>query len=697
MKLFKKIILSVACGLGLFACSDNMESEHYYTFTGEMMSDYITTREQYSDFATIVKRAELMDLLSSYGHYTCFLPSNAAFAEYYKARGIASVNDLTDEECDTIAKTHLIGNMYSTIEMPEGTLNTANMNRRYIQITHGLDNDSNAVVFLNRSAHIYFETQDDSVQNGIVHPISQVLENSNSGVAELMRDNPRVSIFYEALVATGINEEIGAMKDENYDPKKYTRYRYKSHTWTEVATVPDTKKYGFTVFVVPDSVLNLVLAGSNVSGVNYKNKYGLTKTGFDGLVELAKAIYDETYPEDAGKYDDDFKNPKNPLNRFVRYCILTRDVKGINFLTGRVLTYKSINETMGTHTDRMNPIDWYHTLLPNTMMKCELLTVQKWVGPYCHVQQNYLNRRWDDKFQIRGSEVKPTLEAAYIQDAPNGRYFYVDDIVAFTKDVRDKVQNMRIRMDFSTVFPEIMTNDMRQNGDPTTDDNNSIADETFKNGRNYFFPAGYLDGVTSKGNCFFVYRRPHINFWSYAGDEFNLFGDYDFEFRLPPVPYSGEWQVRLGFCALDTRGIAQIYFDGVPQGIPLDMRMYLNDPQLMGTEYTPDDDGKYYNSLTDEEKAEDQKALKNKGYYRGPRGGYHTNGDTKFEWVGKAQTYRRVLCQAYFDNTKDHYLRIRCASKSKTGNNNEFMMDYLELVPKSVYGVANSGEIEDDL
>ena len=68
MKLFKNIILSVACGLGLFSCSDNLESEHYYTFTGEMMSDYITTRAQYSDFATIVKRAELMDLLSTYGH-----------------------------------------------------------------------------------------------------------------------------------------------------------------------------------------------------------------------------------------------------------------------------------------------------------------------------------------------------------------------------------------------------------------------------------------------------------------------------------------------------------------------------------------------------------------------------------------------------------------------------------------------------
>ena len=67
------------------------------------------------------------------------------------------------------------------------------------------------------------------------------------------------------------------------------------------------------------------------------------------------------------------------------------------------------------------------------------------------------------------------------------------------------------------------------------------------------------------------------------------------------------------------------------------------------------------------------------------------------ESVNHPTTFRRVLCQTYIDNTKEHYIRIRCASKSKTGNNNEFMVDYLELVPKSVYGVVNEGEIEDDL
>ena len=84
MKLFRNIFIGMACLCGCLSCEDNMESEHYYTFTGEMMSDYINSRPEYSDFGTIIKRADLMDLLSTYGHYTCFLPSNTAFDAYYE-------------------------------------------------------------------------------------------------------------------------------------------------------------------------------------------------------------------------------------------------------------------------------------------------------------------------------------------------------------------------------------------------------------------------------------------------------------------------------------------------------------------------------------------------------------------------------------------------------------------------------------
>ncbi|MBR2016401.1 MAG: fasciclin domain-containing protein [Prevotella sp.] len=684
MKRLKYIFIcmfSAVCTFCVTGCSDEPDSENYYTFTGEMMSDYLKTRPQYSNFTQIVTRANMMDLLSTYGHYTCFLPSDSAFATYLQKKGKSSIDQLTDAECDTIARTHLVGNMYSTIEMSDGTLHTANMNRRYIQITHGFDADSNSVVVLNRSAQIYFALQDDSVENGIVQPINMVLESSNSTVADIIKDNPRVGLFFDALTATGLRDSIMPMKDEAWEAerKTYSKYWYTSDFWKEVATVPDTKKIGFTVFVPTDDVL--------------KKKYGIET--LEDLYKKACEIYDAVYPDDKDQpYHafDQLTDRRNPLNRLVAYHILTRDVKGWDYLTPLVMNQGVVQGAIGIHTEKMNPIDWYETMLPHTMMKFEQLTMDRYIGNG-KKNERYINRRYDDEYSIEGAEISQTIEDEYVQDAPNGRYFYVNDIVAFTTDVRDKVQNMRIRMDFSTIFPELMTNDIRLNGDPTKDDDSNVADESYKYGRNYYFPQGYLANVTISGNCQFVYRRPHWNFWSYEGDEFNLFGDYDFTFRIPPVPYTGEYQIRLGFCALDTRGVAQIYFDGKPQGIPIDMRKRLDHESIMGTAFSTKD----YTKMTDEEKAQDQKILKNKGCYRGAYGGFHSDGNVKNEFVTNPRTYRKVLCQVNIDANKDHYLRIRCTSTSKLGNNNEFMLDYLELVPKSVYGVASAGDMEDDL
>ena len=64
--------------------------------------------------------------------------------------------------------------------------------------------------------------------------------------------------------------------------------------------------------------------------------------------------------------------------------------------------------------------------------------------------------------------------------------------------------------------------------------------------------------------------------------------------------------------------------------------------------------------------------------------------------VDEVEFYRSVT-QMELDGGTDHYIRIRCTSTSKLGNNNEFMIDYLEIVPKSVYAVDGDGEMEDDL
>ena len=695
-------------GLLLSSCSDEPDSEHFYTFTGEMLSDYLGNRPQYSEFKTIVERAKMMDLLATYGHYTCFLPSNEAIDTYLHERGLQSLDQLTDADCDTIARTHLVANMYSTFEMTGDRLFTANMLGRYLATSQGVDNDSNAVVYLEGTAHIIFEQtladgqvihQNDSVENGIVQPVNMVIEKSNSYVSDILRDNPKISIFYEALTATNVREQILPVEDPEYT-KNQPKYYYKSHTWNEVAWVPDTKKYGFTAFVEPDSIY---LAKFQEYGISTANG------NLRAVYELACKIYDPVFPEDVNAAGHSFENltdSVNPLKRFVQYHIMTRYVPGTDDLTARYCP--ETKECFGFDETLINPIDWYQTLLPHTMLKVEKLTMNKdSKGNDCrgedakYLKRHFINRRYAaPEYTFRGALVDNTVEKEPNHDALNGHYFYVDDLVVFSYDVQNKVQNQRIRMDFSTVFPEVMTNDMRLKGNYTVDDPPGTPDDSNepKNGKNYYFPDGYLDGVTINNNGHLVMRRPHCNFWSWQGDEWNLFGDYDMTFRIPPVPYSGDWQMRLGFCAIPTRGVMQSYFDGIPQGIPVDMTRELSHESYFGDRWVEDNTLGDYKKKTDEEKAEEQKMLKNLGAYRDGRSMYHFNsGGGKGYFLGERGTHRRIIYQGYVDATKDHYVRFRVASDGKQGNNNEFMLDFWEMVPKSVYGVDGDGEMEDDL
>lgn len=648
------------------SCSDEPDKSNFYTFKGQMVSDYLLSNQDFSEFSLILERAGMMKQMSAYGAYTCFAPTNEAINRYLSKKGVSSVSELSEADCDTIARTHLISNMYATSDMNTGVISTPNMNRRYIEVTHGLDKDSNAVVFLNRTSHIIYELQDDSVENGIMQPVSEVLENSNRMLPDVMEENKKISLFSEALTATGLAILMrNTYRDADYAPEKYPRYKYTSHVNKETATVPDTKEYGFTAFVPTDSILS--------------NKYGI-----HSLLDLYKKaceIYDVMYPEDVSKEGHSFENltdSVNPLRRFMEYHILNRKIQGWNYLT-------PLND-IGIMTALMNPVDWYETLLPHTMMKVEKLTVLKYADAD-QMRERYINRRRDDEYRVRGAMIQKSVENEYSNQAINGWYFYVDDILAFDETTRDIVDNCRIRMDFSTIFPELETNGIRQNGNVKQQD--PEYDETGKYGRNYYFPNGYLKGVKSTG--YFVYRRPHDYYDSYEGDEFNLFGNFDIEFKLPPVPYEGDWQIRLGYAAESTRGIAQIYYDGKPQGIPLDMTKDLTDASLLGAEWVQD-----YASMSDAEKSADYKNLKNKGYYRGAMGGYRYDGagaSTYRQFVTVQMTLRRVLCTVHVDPKKDHYLRIRCVSTGKT----EFDLDYLELVPKSVYGVTDGNSMEDPL
>ncbi|MBQ9357185.1 MAG: fasciclin domain-containing protein [Prevotella sp.] len=658
-------LLFIICSLlfSVSACSDEPDAENFYTYKGQTMSEYLLQNPQFSQYAAIVERAGLMKLLSAYGTYTCFAPTNDAVDAYLQQRGLSDISQLTDADCDTIARTHLVNNLFSTAEMGDGVLATANMNRRYLEVSHGLDESDNAVVFLNEDAHIIYELQDDSVDNGIMQPVDRVLESSNRMIVDLMKLNPNVSLFVEALMQTGVADSLYLYKDNNWDPSPYPRWYYSSDINSESATVPEEMLYGFTIFAEPDSI--------------YREKYGITT--LQQLYEKACEIYDAVYPEDAAQpwhAFDQLTDRRNPLNRFVSYHIL-----GCNVISKEKLTpYNVLNSNglvdIGIETTQNNPEDWYKTLLSHTMINVQKLTVGKFLGQGTR-NAHYVNRRYDTQFQYEGQQVDKVT--GYKSAAMNGIYFYVNDIVAFDVKTRDEVQNRRIRMDFSTLFPEMITNGVRLNGDPTHG-----HDEAERYGKNYYFPQGYLKGV--KVNGYLLYRRPHNHYRCFQGDEINLQGDYDVTFPIPPVPSEGEYQIRLGYAPSSTRGIGQVYFDDKPQGIPIDMTKSLND---LGVPLASN-----YNLLSRDEKVAERKALKNLDYYRGPMGAYMLQSGSHYFLGLHAQSVRRVVCTVHISPDEDHFLRFRNVSNN---GSSELMLDFIEIVPRSVYGVTDEGEPEDDL
>ncbi|MBR2184341.1 MAG: fasciclin domain-containing protein [Prevotella sp.] len=710
VKYMSGIVLLMA--LVLVSCSDKPSADNYSTFTARMMSDYLKEYPEYSYFTEIVNHAvpaeesstsgKLMDQLSAYGHYTLFLPDNNAIMNYLNNERHITLEELLSDGalCDTIARTHLLSEIYLTSDMPTGVLPTQNMMQRNIEVMQDNDEQGHGIVIVNKKATIFFSQthQNDTVTNGVVHRVDAVVTNQSSGVADLMEGDPYIKTYVEALKLTELNSLMDSVEDKQYK-KKYDEN--KNSSWADEAlptgsrekenvSYPQRRLYGFTAFMVKDKTLEKY----NSTLTNKFNAEGDVSQNILALSELASKYYTTTVPYTS----TDYANPEHPLYKFMAYHILDRNVQGYNFLT--------VREDAGIDRDIVNPTDWYTTRLPYSMIKVQHLTVAgqsddmgDWLGTGVKGDY-YINRNFNKDNKAEGVHVQPSVE---VQDnnAANGIYFYVDDILTYYDEgnkTKNDVFNTRIRMDFSTIFPEIMTNNIRMNGPNITGSNK---------GTNYRFPQGYLSGVKfNTDDTRLIYWYARSGYYSMNGDEMDAQDLFDITFDLPPVPFSGMWQIRLGFAPMNTsndaanyRGQVQIYFDDKAQGLPLDFSKTL--AEVYGISASDWGNIKYEELRQDDEKRqEDFKILKNKGYYRGPHSVFNSsNGEISGKYNTFSQmrnTARKVLCTVNIEAGKRHTLRIKNVSQGLTAKTKEAMLDYLELVPRSIYDITGD-KTEDDL
>ena len=714
--IFKNILgaLSAAAlcfaGVATQSCSDDIDQSNRYTFTGETVIDYLENRsDQFSDFITILNRATIgresagsvKHLLSTYGNYTCFAPTNAAVQRHlfeqdsiyweevkkleadpeyikdFRDTGIHSpyLEDLSDSMCCEIAKNHILEEGYLTVDLAEGAFPTPNLNDRYITLYWVADTITGAVsIKLNDSSFIL--DSDNEVENGIVQVIDRVLSPSTALLPDLLKSYEEVfGIFAEAIEKTEIDSRMTETKRDIPGTNPACSWNYGDHFNREwqasgaaPALVPESHYVKFTFLAVPDKVL--------------KEKYGIDS--FDALKEFANKWYGDTYHEGTPDYDD-YTSPNNPVYRLLAYHIVDRQLQ---YSAGFV--HDNVKLSTSYDSDKQNGFkqgfdlyEYYETFLGNGKL-------MKFTKPATSsdpdlVSQIVVNYAQDKGARFRNPEMrnhmnvrvysvadfKATIDSTFDfkQEAINGIIHPIDKLIIYNdNEMKGNILNERIRMNFMSWFPELTNNNIRWV-------NNKLTKT-----EHHMIPDGYCERIKfNSAESHMYYLCPHYgytNSWSdFQGDEIITAGMYDFEYRIPHVP-AGTYELRLGTCLCATRGVAQTYIDGKVTGIPVDLRTEAAS-KLVAERFAFITDSK----LGDPEAIdEDDKARRNRGWMKGPASAFVGDGTTPLR---DAETAARLILGTFNLSEGDHWVRFKNVME---GDNTvaEFMHNYFEIVPRGI-------------
>ena len=629
-----------------FSCVDNDDDvpEQMYTSKKITAGAFLeANQDRYGDFTALLKRTPYFAMMTTYGRYTLFAPNNDAMSDYLSKNNYGSVADIPQAICDSIARTHIMrSGAYFTSDVPEGTVGM-NMLDAFIIWSSDSDvvNENHIIYYVNKNSRM--TEYNDSVTNGVVHTLDRVLSSSTDFLPEKMAEDSTITIFCEAMRLTHMDDSLHKYLDDTYTISADSVYTGTQERCTNngnpymTCLWVGTRYFKYTAFVEPDSIYR---------------RYGINN--IEDLKRYAKQIYDATYPEDAGLYDDDFTNRKNPLNRFVSYHLMDRIVS-YNDLVGSDLTKECWDPSI------CDPEEFYETMCPGTLIRLAKPSGDQ-AGIYIN-RRGHMAKLYDA--DSRGAKVLSASESGSIdQNALNGYYHYIDDILTFNTHTRDVIFNCRMRFDPAVLSPDFMNCDGRNHKDQI---GNTIRG----------FKRGYLTGWDLSEESFVGVTGNDIWWRSFMGHVVVVTGRFDVTFKLPPVPKRGTYEIRMGYTPDEERGVIQAYLNNVPCGIPVDMRLGAWDADVGSVA-----DGADGATTADEIKMQD-KALHNRGFLKAMdcwfQGGYSSGGSLRSFNHG----LRRVLATESMDPDKEYYLRMRQVLDDPEKYCN---FNYLEICPKSVYG-----------
>jgi uncharacterized surface protein with fasciclin (FAS1) repeats len=202
--LLKFAVLLLLIVAGFEACKKEKFPEQ--TDLGLNIFSYLQSDpEQYSEFVKVLKLAGTNAYLDAYGTYTMFAPTNDAIKQYLQDIGKNSVEAVDVNELKDLVRLHLIEDTIPTTAFTDGKIPTPTMYGQYL--TTGAQNDDGITkITINKIAKIV--KSNIRLGNGIVHVIDHVLIKATKTLAQQIADDPSLSIFNEAIKATGWDQKL---------------------------------------------------------------------------------------------------------------------------------------------------------------------------------------------------------------------------------------------------------------------------------------------------------------------------------------------------------------------------------------------------------------------------------------------------------------------------------------------------------